>query len=199
MWFWPSCSSVASPWMEPSMASSTTWLHSGRWSLTQRYSSTETHRWLDITHVENYEWVMVERLIHSFTLLLMTVCMRAMFVSRYGEMQRHRSSIPWVVPGVVSSPWLPTTSSTTTVSGWYVRIWIRTCGRGSADRPLAVVWPRVAWLWLDLLLSHECADLINLKSLATQLVTLVGLEPFDSVRLDTLPKLKIANSTTVHM
>jgi len=35
-------------------------------------------------------------------------------------MRRHRSSTPWAVLGVVSSPWPPTTSSTTTVSGWLV-------------------------------------------------------------------------------
>lgn len=38
MLFWLSSSSVASPWMEPSTASSTTWLHSGRKSLMQRYA-----------------------------------------------------------------------------------------------------------------------------------------------------------------
>lgn len=35
--FSPSCSSVASPWREPSTASSTTWRHSGRRSLMRRY------------------------------------------------------------------------------------------------------------------------------------------------------------------
>lgn len=104
--FWPSCSSVASPWMGPSTALSTTWLHSGRRSLMQRYSLTWAGRWKEKPEIEMC-------LFFPFTASdYMWVCF-----CRCGETQRRRSSTPWAAPGGGSLPWLPITSSTTTVSG----------------------------------------------------------------------------------
>lgn len=43
---------------------------------------------------------------------------------RCGETQRRRSSTPWAALGEAWSRWRPTTSSTTTVSGWSSILWI---------------------------------------------------------------------------
>lgn len=62
----------------------------------------------------------MEREMYFFLLLAISDCM-LIWICRCGETQRRRSSTPWAVPGGVSLPWLPITSFTTTVSGWYSR------------------------------------------------------------------------------
>lgn len=49
-----------------------------------------------------------------------SICLRWLTdhpLCRCGEMQPLRSSIPWAVHGVASSPWRPTTNFTTTATG----------------------------------------------------------------------------------